>query len=387
MAAPCGVIRLRSPIAAVLLAAGSLCIPACDMHREEHHEEAHQILATSPQLQAVTLTQQYVCQIHSQRHIEVRALKGGYLEAIRVKEGQWVKEGEVLFTVIPILYQKEAEAALAEAKVAQLELNYAQQLRKDSAISQNEVLLIAAKLKRAQAKADLAKAALNFASVTAQFSGIIDRLHHQQGALVEEGEVLTTLSDNSVMWVYFNVPEKRYLEYMTNLKGNKDVKIELLLAGGKKFDQLGMLDPANGKGAIEADFNNQTGNIPFRADFPNPVINPETRDRLLRNGQTGTVLLSWVQNDALVIPQRATFEVLSKRYVYVIDAENVAHQREITIDNELEDLFVIKKEKGGLSANDKIVLEGIREIHNGQKVEFEDRKYEDVAANLKYHAE
>lgn len=387
MAAPCGVIRLRSPIAAVLLAAGSLCIPACDMHREEHHEEAHQILATSPQLQAVTLTQQYVCQIHSQRHIEVRALKGGYLEAIRVKEGQWVKEGEVLFTVIPILYQKEAEAALAEAKVAQLELNYAQQLRKDSAISQNEVLLIAAKLKRAQAKADLAKAALNFASVTAQFSGIIDRLHHQQGALVEEGEVLTTLSDNSVMWVYFNVPEKRYLEYMTNLKGNKDVKIELLLAGGKKFDQLGMLDPANGKGAIEADFNNQTGNIPFRADFPNPVINPETRDRLLRNGQTGTVLLSWVQNDALVIPQRATFEVLSKRYVYVIDAENVAHQREIAIDNELEDLFVIKKEKGGLSANDKIVLEGIREIHNGQKVEFEDRKYEDVAANLKYHAE
>lgn len=357
------------------------------MHREEHHEEAHQILATSPQLQAVTLTQQYVCQIHSQRHIEVRALKGGYLEAIRVKEGQWVKEGEVLFTVIPILYQKEAEAALAEAKVAQLELNYAQQLRKDSAISQNEVLLIAAKLKRAQAKADLAKAALNFASVTAQFSGIIDRLHHQQGALVEEGEVLTTLSDNSVMWVYFNVPEKRYLEYMTNLKGNKDVKIELLLAGGKKFDQLGMLDPANGKGAIEADFNNQTGNIPFRADFPNPVINPETRDRLLRNGQTGTVLLSWVQNDALVIPQRATFEVLSKRYVYVIDAENVAHQREIAIDNELEDLFVIKKEKGGLRANDKIVLEGIREIHNGQKVEFEDRKYEDVAANLKYHAE
>lgn len=367
-----------SPILAIIAVALSLYVPGCNMHREEHHEEAHTIVATSPQSQAVTLTQQYVCQIHSQRHIRVRAMKGGYLEAIQVKEGQWVKQGDLLFKVIPILYQKEYESASAEANVARLELKYAQQLVKDQAISPNESALIAAKLKRAQAKADLAKAALDFASITAQFDGIIDRLHHQQGALVEEGEELTTLSDNSVMWVYFNVPEKRYLEYMTNLKGNSDIKIELLLAGGKKFDQLGMLDPVHGKGAIEADFNNETGNIPFRADFPNP-------NRLLRNGQTGTVLLSWVENDALVIPQRATFEVLSKRYVYVIDAENVAHQREITVENELEDLFVIKKDV--VSVNDKIVLEGIRQVRDGQKVEFENRQPDEVAANLKYHAE
>jgi len=346
--------------------------------REEHHEEAHTILATYPQLQAVTLTQNYVCQIHSQRHIPVKALKEGYLEAIKVKEGQWVKEGDLLFTVIPILYQKEAEAASAEAKVARLELKYAEQLYKQMAISVNEVKLIEAKLLRAEAKAQLAQAALNFATVKAPFDGIIDRLHHQQGTLVEEGEELTTLSDNSVMWVYFNVPEKRYLEYMTNLKQNKDMKIELLLAGGKKFDQLGMLDPVHGKGAIEADFNNETGNIPFRADFPNP-------DRLLRNGQTGTVLLSWVENDALVIPQRATFEVLTKRYVFVIDDENVAHQTEITIENELEDLFVIKK--GGVDVDHQIVLEGIRQIRDGEKVEYEDRKPEEALADLKYHAE
>ena len=87
-------------------------------------------MATVPQSQAVTLTQEYVCQVHSQRHIEVRALKEGYLEAIQVKEGQWVKESDVLFTVIPILYQKEAEAASAEAKVARLELKFASQLRR-----------------------------------------------------------------------------------------------------------------------------------------------------------------------------------------------------------------------------------------------------------------
>lgn len=363
-----------------MLALALICtfLPACNKHREEHHEEAHRIVATNPQSTTVTLTQQYVCQIHSQRHIRVRALDEGYLEAIKVKEGQWVKEGDLLFTVIPILYQKEAEAAQAEAKVAQLELSYAEQLRKKNAISPNEVLLIEAKLKRAQAKAELATAKLNFASIKAPFDGIIDRLFHQQGALVEEGEVLTTLSDNSVMWVYFNVPEKRYLEYMANLKHDNDMKVELLLAGGKKFDHVGMLDPARGKGAIEADFNNETGNIPFRADFPNP-------GHLLRNGQTGTVLLSWVEHDALVIPQRATFEVLSKRYVYVIDEQNVAHQREVAIQNELEDLFVIKP--NGISAKDKIVLEGIRQIRNGEKVEYEDRKSEEALADLKNHAE
>ena len=150
-----------------------------------------------------------------------------------------------------------------------------------------------------------------------------------------------------------------------------ELKIELKLANGTTFNQIGKI------GAIEADFNNETGNIPFRADFPNP-------DRLLRHGQTGTVMISRVQNDAIVIPQRATFEVLAKRYVYVIDDENVVHQREIKYSNELDDIFVIEK---GLDVNDKIVLEGIRQIHDGDKVEYEDNPPEQVASHLKYHAE
>ena len=132
---------------------------------------------------------------------------------------------------------------------------------------------------KANAKAKLAQAELNFATVKAPFDGIIDRLHDQHGSLVKEGEILTTLSDNSLMWVYFNVPEARYLEYMADVSQDKeDQQIELVLANGNKFQQLGKI------GAIEADFNNETGNIPFRADFPNP-------DRLLRHGQTGNVLI------------------------------------------------------------------------------------------------
>ena len=97
-------------------------------HEEEHHEEPHKIVATSPQSKAVTLTQQYVCQIHSQRHIKVRALESGYLEAITVKEGQPVKKGDLMFKVVPILYQARLDAEMAEAKLAQLEFNYTKKL-------------------------------------------------------------------------------------------------------------------------------------------------------------------------------------------------------------------------------------------------------------------
>src|SRR5262249_34353951 len=158
-----------------------------------------------------------------------------------------------------------------------------------------------AKLASAKAHVQRAGAELDFTNVRAPFDGIVDRQHEQLGSLIKEGDLLTTLSDNSVMWVYFNVPEARYLEYMAARKQHEqEDKIELVLANQSKF-------PHNGKiGAIEANFNNENGNIAFRADFPNP-------DGLLRHGQTGTVLLSRVQHGAIVIPQRAVFELLDKR--------------------------------------------------------------------------
>lgn len=362
--------RMKSwPIRAVALASLAVLAAGC-AHPEEVPHETQKITATSPLLQPVTLTQRYVCQIHSRRHIKVRALEEGYLEAITVKEGQPVKAGDVLFKVKPILYQKKAEAEKAVAELTRLKLQYTQRLADQKVVSDNEVKLRAAELAKADAEAQLAQAELDFATVRAPFDGIVDHLFAQQGSLVEQGEVLTTLSDNSTMWVYFNVPEARYLEFMQD-PHHDDLKIELLLANAEKFDQPGKI------GAIEADFNNQTGNIPFRADFPNP-------HGLLRHGETGTVLLSRVQPDAVVIPQRATFEVLNKRYVYVIDKENVAQQREISIAEELEDIFVIEQ---GLSVNDKIVLEGIRQVRDGEKVSYEYVPPEQVVDHLKYHAE
>jgi len=342
-------------------------------HKEQPHQEHQKILVTSPKAKDVIVTEPYVCQIHSQRHIEVRALEGGYLQEIAVKEGQAVKKGDSMFKIVPTLYQARLDAELAEAQLAQLEFNNTKALAVKRVVSQNEVALLQAKLAKAQAKAKLAGAELNFTNVRAPFDGIVDRLHQQLGSLIKEGDDLTTLSDNSVMWVYFNVPEARYLEYMANLEEHKkNDRIELVLANGRKFPQTGKI------GAIEAQFNNETGNIPFRADFPNPK-------GLLRHGQTGTLVISRTLHDAVIIPQRATFEILARRYAYVVSEDGVVHQRDIVVDNNgLEDIYVIKE---GLNTKDKIILEGIGQVRAGDKVEYEFRDPEEVLAHLKYKAE
>jgi membrane fusion protein (multidrug efflux system) len=361
-----------SPILAIVLGLISISSPGCHTHAEGHKPEEHKIVLTSPEARDVVITQQYVCQIHSQRHIKIKALDNGYLKEILVREGQAVKKDDPMFKIVPILYEAEYETVIAEREYAQLKYNNTLKLHEDKVVAFTEVKLMEAELNRAKAKAKLAEAKLAFTNLKAPFDGIVDRLHEREGSLVEEGDVLTTLSDNSLMWVYFNVPEARYLEYMAGLsKKQEDPKIELMLADGNKFKESGKI------GAIEAKFNNETGNIPFRADFPNP-------DRLLRHGQTGTVLIHRRLDGAIIIPQRATFEVLDKRYAYVVDKDDVVHQREISIQNELEDIFVIRK---GLSVSDKIVLEGIRQIKDGEKVHYEFRRPELVMGKLKNRAE
>jgi len=371
-----------SQIQFIILALICLSLPACNKQEEQAESEHQKIVTTSPKVEDVTITQQYVCQIHSQRYIEVRALQEGYLEQIPVKEGQAVKADEVLFKVRPILYKTRLAAEEAEAKLAQLELNNTKKLNEQQVVSLQEVALFEAKLARAEAKVAQARAELNFTEVKAPFDGIIDRLFQQQGSLVKKEDLLTTLSDNSVMWVYFNVPEARYLEYKASQGKTKDntrlklanAKIELVLADGNKFEY-----DAGDTVTVEGKFNNETGNIAFRADFPNP-------DGLLRYGQTGTVLIHRALKNATIIPQRATYEILDKRYVYAIDKDNVPHQREIAIQHELEDIFVLKS---GLKVGEKFVLEGMRQIHDGVKLEEEPEFLppEVALANQKNHAE
>lgn len=353
-------------------------------HSEGEHHPQHKIVLTSPVRKDVVSTERYVCQVHSRRHIEVRALEGGYLEKILVNEGQSVRQGDLMFKILPVLYKARLDSDLAEVQLAQVEYDNTKRLVDQNIVSVQELKLAAARLAKARAKVELAKAELDFTDVKAPFDGIVDRQLNQQGSLIEEGDILTTLSDNSVMWVYFNVPEARYLEYQAELNRKLDdgdgdgriasggLRIELLLANGATFPHPGVI------GAIEADFDNTTGNIPFRADFPNP-------DGLLRNGQTGTVLIHRDLKDAIVIPQRAKFEILAKQYVFVVDQDGVVRQREIIVERELEDIYVIRE---GVDENDRIIFEGILQVRDGDHVdEPEFREPAEILANLKNHAE
>ena len=144
-----------------------------------------------------------------------------------------------------------------------------------------------------------------------------------------------------------------------------------MLANGETFPEAGKI------GAIEADFNNENGNIKFRADFPNP-------NGLLRHGQTGTIKIRRPLKDVLVIPQRATFEILDKLYVWVVGEDSVVHQTLITIKYELDDIYVVDS---GLKVTDKFVLEGVREVEEGRKVEYSFIAPEEALKHQKYHAE
>ncbi len=348
-----------------------LCEVSCRSGQAEHHEQEASFRVTNPLRMDTSTTREYVCQIHSIRHIEVRALEKGYLQKIYVDEGEFVRAGQRLFQIMPRLYEAELRAAQAEVNFADIEYRSTKQLADSNIVAPNELAMAKARLDKAKAELALAEVHLQFTDIRAPFDGIIDRLHVRVGSLVEEGELLTHLSDNSEMWVYFNVPEVAYLDYKTNVASDSMLTVDLVMANGRKFDHAGVVE------TIQADFNNETGNIAFRATFPNP-------EALLRHGETGTIQVRTPLEDALIIPQKATFEILEKKFVFVVDEENTIQTREVSIGAELEDLYVVSD---GLRGNEKILLEGLRKVRDDDKIAYEFEAPEDVIAHLKVYAE
>ncbi|HLP12644.1 MAG TPA: efflux RND transporter periplasmic adaptor subunit [Flavobacteriales bacterium] len=327
---------------------------------------------TSPVKKDTIIFKDYVCQVRSIQHIELRALEKGYLQAIFVDEGQFVKKGQLMFQIMPLVYQAEMEKAEAEAEFAEIEYQNTKNLADSNIVSKNELALSKARFNKAKAELSLAKAHLGFTEIHAPFDGIMDRFNVRLGSLVDEGELLSTLSDNSKMWVYFNVPEVEYLNYAIHSKHDSLSQVKLKMANDEMFEYTGIVE------TIEADFNNETGNISFRATFPNP-------DKLLRHGETGNILMPVVLKNALLVPEKAVFEILDKKYVFVVDEKNVIHSKEITVGTELPHLSVVTS---GLTDKDKILIEGLRKVRNNQTVRTRFISQEKVLSEMKnLHAE
>lgn len=343
----------------------------CGHQEHNEHHATLQLNVTHPLRQNTTLVKEYVSQIHAIQHIELRAMEKGYLQDTFVDEGQTVEKGALMFKVTPTVYEAELHKAEAEAQAVYMEYNNTKSLVDQNIVSPNELAVVEAQYQKALAEVELAKAHLAFTDVKAPFTGKMDRLEARTGSLLDEGELLTTMSDLSQMWVYFNVPETEYLDYAQSGKANNTTQVRLKLANGSIYPYAGVID------AIEADFDNHTGTIEMRATFPNP-------NELLRHGQTGNILVDIDFADSLVIPQKATFEILDQSYVYVLDGDNKLATRHITIAAELPHIYVVSE---GLKDDDTILIEGLRRVSNEQQIDPILVSANDMLAELSLHAE
>ena len=346
-------------------------LTGCTHATHEEHEQVKYPIS-SPVLMDTMIYKEYVCQIHAISHIEMRSQERGYLQEIYVDEGQTVQKGQRMFQIMPMLYEAELQKAKAEVNYAEIEYQTTKNLADSNIVSRNELALAKARLDKEKANMALAQTHLSFTDIRAPFNGIMDKFYQRLGSMVEEGELLTTLSDNSKMWVYFNVPEAEYLDYAVQAKKSGPKKVKLRMANGEVFSQDGIVE------TIEADFNNETGNIAFRATFSNP-------ERLLRHGETGSILMPVDLKNVLIIPQKATFDILDKKYVYLVNEQGVLQAKNITVGTEMPHLYVVT---GGLSPKDNILVDGLRKVKSGEKIETEFVSFDQMLHELTHlHAE
>jgi RND family efflux transporter MFP subunit len=331
---------------------------------------SHDVRKTFPVTSAVVMDvpngQEYVASIQNSNFIELCARVNGRLEKVSVDEGQRVTAGQLLFTISSHEYQEEVKrsharlkSAMAEAKMAEIDLQNNQLLLEKKIIARSEWEMARARLDSAMAKVDEtqttvadAERRLTYAEVHAPFDGIINRIRNKTGSLVSEGDLLTSISNDGDVHAYFNVSEREYLELARRKDLGVQGSVALELANGQIHPFKGRIE------TWESVISKSTGNIAFRASFPNP-------DHLLKHGSSGKVIVQSELKNALVIPQKCTFEVQHKTCVYMLNADNSIQLRSINTKLRLPNHYVIDS---GLLPTDRIIFEGIQVVKEGDVI-------------------
>jgi RND family efflux transporter MFP subunit len=362
----------------LLCITASLFISSCSSTKEktvqpDKYAIIHPIQADS------TYTSEYVAEIQATQNVELRARAKGFIEKIYVDEGKMVHKGQILFSLNSSEYKQEITkataqllAAKAELKQTEVELKNARILTDNNIVSKSEIELvnakkeaINAKIQEANASISLANLNLRFTEIRAPFSGVINRIPNKIGALIEEGTLLTTISNTDDMYAYFNVSENDYLKYVSENKKNNLVKLKL--SNGQVLPQTGVIETLDGQ------IDPNTGNLSFRARFPNT-------QKWLKHGSSGKVLVSNLLSNAILIPQQSAFEVQENLFVYVIDDKNTVQQRKIIPQMRLGDMYVIQE---GLNVNDKVLYEGVQLVKEGDKITPELKDYNQILRSQK----
>ena len=348
----------------VLAGAALVILTGCGGKQQMPQGQAPAIATLTVESTNSQLENTYPATIKGKTDIDIRPQVTGFITKVHVDEGQHVRKGQVLFTLDQVQFNaavEQAQAALNAANTAvataQLTADNKRQLLEKNIISAYEYQLAdnqlqTAKAQLAQAQAGLTTARKNLAYtvVTAPSDGVVGKIPNREGSLASpsSAQPLTTVSDNSEVYAYFSLTEKDIL----GLSGKGSLKnaidsmpsVQLRLADGSIY-------PVEGKVAtVSGVIDNSTGSASVRALFKNP-------SGLLRSGSTGQIIIPDNQTNVIVIPQKSTFELQDRRFVYVVNDSNMVVSTPITVEaNNDGKNFVVKS---GLQPGQRIAIEGV----------------------------
>ena len=325
---------------------------------------------------STTLFSDFPATVQGQQNIEIRPKIDGYVQTIYVDEGATVRKGQPLFQISAPQYEQGVRTAQANIKIAVADVNAAQmQVNKVRPLVEKDIIskyelesaqytLQAKEAALAQAKATLANARINlgYTSVTSPVNGVVGTIPYKIGSLVSSttAQPLTTVSNIGRIYAYFSINEKQALDYAKNSPGtllherlSRIPPVSLILSTGTEFPQKGRIETASGL------INTETGSVSVRATFPNP-------GNIIRSGSSGVVRIPRTVDSAVLVPQKATYEIQGKKFVYVVESTGTVRGAEIMVqDTNNGQFFVVNK---GLRPGDKIVVEGVATLKDGTPI-------------------
>ena len=339
----------------------------------------------------ITVHSDFPATIEGQQVIEIRPMITGYIETIYVKEGDWVKKGQLLFKIKNPQYEQDVITAKAGISSAQADVNTGKmeiekvrplvnkQIVSEYRLKSAELVLEAREASLAQARASLANAETNlgYTTIRSPQNGVIGTIPYKIGALVNSNsaEALTTLSDIRVIFAYFSWNEKQLLDFLSNAPGGtveekvKRLKdVSLVLSNSDEYTEKGTIELASGLISTE------TGSATLKAIFPN-------EKELIRSGSSATVRIPQVFDGALIVPQAATYELQNKRFIYTVGSDNKVTARSFTsVPSDDGQYFIVKD---GLKAGEKVVIQGVVSIKEGDKIKPKDTSAVSFYRNIK----
>lgn len=358
----------------LFLFALSVTLFACGNQQQGRQQAVPEYAVITIEPQSVVLTSSYPTTFKGRQDVEIRPNVSGFITKLCVDEGAAVKKGEVLFVIDPVQYEEAVNVARAAVEVAKanvatskLTADNKRELEKKKIISKYDLqmaenTLASSEAALAQANAQLVNAEknLSYTNVTSPVNGVMGKVPFRVGALVSPSIAtpLTTVSDISEMFAYFSMTEKQLLELIRQDSSSRKIlermpEVSLKTADDQLYSEKGKIE------TISEVIDPTTGAVSVRATFSNP-------QRLLRSGGTGSVIIPSELKGVLVVPQKATYELQDKRFVYVVGDDNRIKNTEVQVFK-LDDgkNFVVTE---GLNSGDRIVTEGVGTLRNDMQI-------------------